>query len=207
MKNLMKAKTALSLGVLIVANVAMAGTASAHCDGLDGPVIVEARSALEKKDVTPLLKWVPENSERAIKDRFAQTLSERTGGKAAQEAADLKLFEKLVQVHRESEGAPFTGIKPPGQIAPVVVEADIALDKGNVAHLAKHVAAQVEKSVRDKFEKAEHSKEYADQSVEKGREFVSNYVQYVHFVEEVNNMAGKPAGLHGAEQEPSRHKH
>lgn len=207
MKNLMKAKTALTLGVLIVANFAMAGTASAHCDGLDGPVIVEARAALEKKDVTPLLKWVPENSERAIKDQFAQTLSERSGGKATQEAADLKLFDKLVQVHRESEGAPFTGIKPAGQIAPIVVEADISLDKGNVDRLAKHVAAQMEKSIRDKFEKAEHSKEFADQSVKKGREFVSNYVQYVHFVEEANNMAGKPAGLHGAEQVPSGHKH
>ena len=87
------------------------------------------------------------------------------------------------------------------------MEADLALDKGNVDRLAKHVAAQVEKSVRDKFEKAEHSKEYADQSIEKGREFVSNYVQYVHFVEEVNNMAGKPSGHHGAEQEPSGHKH
>ena len=206
-KNIMKNKTALAAGVLILANFAMAGTASAHCDGLDGPVIIEARSALEKKNVTPLLKWVPENSERAIEDTFAQTLSARTGGKAAQEAADHKLFEKLVQVHREAEGAPFTGIKPAGQIAPVVMEADAALDKGKVDRLAKHIAAQVEKSVRDKFEKAEHSKKYANQSVEKGREFVSNYVQYVHFVEEVDNMVGKQNGHHGAEKDPSSHKH
>jgi len=65
----------------------------------------------------------------------------------------------------------------------------------------------VEKSIRDKFEKAAHSKEYADQSVEKGREFVSNYVQYVHFVEEVSNMVGKPTEQHGATQKPSGHKH
>lgn len=207
MKNYMKFQTALAAGVLILANFAMAGAASAHCDGLDGPVITEARSALEKKDVTPLLKWVPQSGERAIKDAFAQTLAERTGGKAAQEAADRKLFEKLVKVHRESEGAPFTGIKPAGQIPPVVAEADAALEKKNVDHLAKHIAAQVEKSVRDKFEKAAHSKEYANQSVEKGREFVSNYVQYVHFVEEVSNMTEKSTGHHEAAQEPSGHKH
>lgn len=207
MKNLLRTRTALSAGTLILANFAMAGTALAHCDGLDGPVIVEARSALEKKDVTPLLKWIPENKERAIKDTFAQTLSKRAGGKAAQEAADRKLFEKLVQIHRESEGASFTGIKPAGQIAPVVMEADAALANSNVDHLAKHIAAEVEKSIHDKFERAAHSKEYASQSVEKGREFVGKYVQYVHFVEEVANLVGKPAGHHGAEQERSAHKH
>lgn len=207
MKNLIKTKTVLAAGVLIVANLAMSGTASAHCDGLDGPVIIEARSALEKKDVTPLLKWVPKNDEPTIKAAFAQTLSERAGGKGHQEAADLKLFEKLVRVHRESEGAPYTGIKPAGQIAPVVAEADAALAKKNVDHLAKHIAALVEKSIRDKFEKAAHSKEYADQSVEQGREFVSNYVQYVHFVEEVKNMVGESTEHHGATQKPSGHKH
>ena len=207
MKNTLKTKTVLATGILILANFVMAGTASAHCDGLDGPVIIEARSALEKKDVTPLLKWVPKNSESAIKSIFAQTLAERTAGKAAQEAADRKLFEQLVQVHREAEGASFTGIKPAGQIAPVVVEADAALEKKNVDRFAKHLAAKVEKSVRDKFEKAAHSKANAEKSVEKGREFVSNYVQYVHFVEEIDNMAGRPGGHHDTEQKVSAHKH
>ncbi len=207
MKNLIKTKTVLAAGILIVANFAMSGAASAHCDGLDGPVIIEARSALEKKDVTPLLKWVPKNDEPTIKEAFAQTLSERARGKEHQEAADMKFFEKFVKVHRDSEGAPYTGIKAAGQIVPVVAEADAALDTRNVDHLAKHIAALVEKSIRDKFEKAAHSKEYAGQSVEKGREFVSNYVQYVHFVEEVSNMAGKSTEHQEASQKPSGHKH
>lgn len=207
MKNIIKTKTVLATGILILANFAMAGTASAHCDGLDGPVIIEARSAIEKKDVTPLLKWVPAEGEGAVKDAFARTLQERTHGKAAQAAADRRLFETLVRIHRESEGAPFTGIKPAGQIAPVVIEADAALDKKNVDDLAKHIAAKLEQSIRDKFEKAAHGKKYANQSVDKGREFVSNYVQYVHFVEELNEQAGKSAGQHEASQKLSVHRH
>jgi len=31
---------------------------AAHCDTLDGPVVTTAKAALEKKDVTPVLKWV-----------------------------------------------------------------------------------------------------------------------------------------------------
>ncbi len=33
--------------------------AHAHCDSLDGPVLLEAKAALAKSDVTPLLKWAP----------------------------------------------------------------------------------------------------------------------------------------------------
>ena len=207
MRNLMKPKTVLAVSILIVANFATAGIASAHCDGMDGPVIIEAKAALEKKDVTPLLKWVPEKREHTIKEAFAKTLSDRVRGKTAQEAADRRLFEKLVRVHRESEGAAFTGIKPAGHIAPVVVEADAALDKKDIDHLAQQMAEKVEKSIRDKFQKALHSKEYADQSVEKGRGFVSNYVQYVHFVEEVNDMLSKTTAHHETAEPASGHKH
>ncbi|MGE5384841.1 MAG: DUF6448 family protein [Betaproteobacteria bacterium] len=200
----------------IAANLVFAGPALAHCDGLDGPVIIEARAALEKKDVTPLLKWVPEKGEPAIKAAFAKALTERAAGANAREAADHKLFEKLVRVHRESEGAPYSGIKPAGQIAPVVAEADAALARKDVDQLAKHVAAKVEQAVREKFELAAHSQAQADASVAKGREFVANYVQYVHFVEEVNNLAGKKDAHHepatkGAHHEPAKkaaaHKH
>ena len=207
MKNVFKTQTAWTASAFILMNLTMIGNASAHCDGLDGPVIIEARSALEKKDVTPLLKWVPEASEHTIKASFATTLQERTNGKAAQEVADRKLFETLVRVHRESEGAPFTGVKPAGQIAPVVVEADAALAKTHVDRRAKHVAAQVEKSVREKFEKAAHSKEFSEQSVEKGREYVSNYVQYVHYVEELNNISIQKPENHAVDAKTSGHAH
>ena len=207
MKYVFQSKAAWTASAFILMNIAMIGNASAHCDGMDGPVITEAKAAIEARDVTPLLKWVPENNESVIKDAFAKTLQERTGGKVTQESADRKLFETLVRVHRESEGAPFVGIKPAGQIAPVVMEADSALAKKNVDRLAEHIAAQVEKSVREKFEKAAHSKEFSEQSIEKGREYVSNYVQYVHYVEEINNMTTQKPENHAADAKKSGHVH
>lgn len=206
MKNPRTTKTALA-AAFIVANFALAGPAMAHCDGLDGPVIVEARAALERKDVTPLLKWVPEKGEPAIKAAFAKALTERAGNPAGRETADRKLFEKLVRVHRESEGAPYTGIKPAGQIAPVVLEADAALASKDVDHLAKHVAAKVEKAVREKFAHAAHSQQQAGESVAKGREFVAHYVQYVHFVEDVDTLAEKTDGHHEPATKAAVHKH
>jgi hypothetical protein len=44
-----------------------ARTAFAYCDTLDGPVVKEARAALEKGDVTPLLKRVKKNDEAEVR--------------------------------------------------------------------------------------------------------------------------------------------
>jgi hypothetical protein len=42
----------------LIALCGIAGVARAHCDTLDGPVVQDARLALEKNDATPVLKWV-----------------------------------------------------------------------------------------------------------------------------------------------------
>src|SRR5512134_1099225 len=46
----------------------------AHCDTLDGPVVKTAKAALEKGDVTPILKWVKKEDEAEIKDLFKKTI-------------------------------------------------------------------------------------------------------------------------------------
>ncbi len=40
------------------------GSAAAHCDTLDGPVVMEAKAALDKGDITPVLKWVRKGDEK-----------------------------------------------------------------------------------------------------------------------------------------------
>ncbi|WP_407821843.1 DUF6448 family protein [Citrobacter portucalensis] len=47
----------------------------------------------------------------------------------------------------------------------------------------------IEHAIREKFTKAELSKQQANQSVKQGREYVNDYIHYVHFVEEINEMA------------------
>jgi hypothetical protein len=37
-------------------------TVLAHCDTMDGPVVVAAKAALQEGDVTPVLKWVKSTS-------------------------------------------------------------------------------------------------------------------------------------------------
>ena len=115
MKKKMSGKKFL-VGLICALALLLPQMAAAHCDALDGPVISEARVALEKDDVTPILKWVMPEYENEVRQAFAKTLQVRALGAQAQELADLYFFETLVRVHRAGEGAPYTGIKPAGAI-------------------------------------------------------------------------------------------
>src|SRR5512138_2915043 len=85
--------------------------AAAHCDTMGGPVIADAKVALAKGDLTPVLKWVKPENEPEVRTAFTQTLKVRAQGPEARELADRYFFETLVRIHRAGEGAPYTGLK------------------------------------------------------------------------------------------------
>ncbi|MBI5527491.1 MAG: hypothetical protein HY897_14245 [Deltaproteobacteria bacterium] len=169
--------------------------ASAHCDTLDGPVVKEAKAALEKGDVTPILKWVKKESEDEIRAAFKKTVAVRGKGGEVKDVADTWFLETLVRIHRAGEGAPFTGIKPAGTKIPHAVEAaDKALDGGvPIDKVAKHVSEMVSDGIKKRFAKTAEKKKLVADSVAAGREYVEAYVDYIHFVE---GIALKAEGGH-----------
>ena len=170
--------------------------AGAHCDTLDGPVVTEARLALMKGDVTPVLKWVDKESEEEVRTIFDKALAVRTKGAEVRELADLYFFENLVRLHRASEGEPYTGLKPAGHVESPIMAADKAIADGNVNNLAKETAQAVEKSIQMHFEKLMNTKETKDNSIEAGRKYVKAYVTFVHYVEELHNIVSGGVGHH-----------
>ena len=176
---------------LLIFGVLALNKAYAHCDTLDGPVIQDARQALEKGDVTAVLKWVKKDAEPEICAAFDIALKERKTGK---EGADTKFFETLVRVHRAGEGAEFSGLKPAGAVEPAVAAADKALESGSVNELASNMAGHLTNGVKERFARALESKKHKDESVEAGREFVEAYIEFVHYVEGLHQMiSGKSA--------------
>jgi hypothetical protein len=121
-------------------------TVGAHCDTLNGPVVATARQALEKGDVTPVLKWVRKDDEKKVRAQFDKTLTVRKQGKEAKELADMYFFESLVRIHRAGEGAPYTGLKAAGTVEPSVAAADKALESGSVDSLVKLVTEVVKRA-------------------------------------------------------------
>ncbi len=167
---------------------------SAHCDTLDGPVIQDARKALATRDVTPVLKWVREKDEKVVKGAFTKALDAQ--GKKRQEAEEKTFFESLVRIHRTSEGAPFTGLKPAGEVEPVIAQADKALLDGKPDELVSLVTASVAKGISQRYETVAEAFKHKEESVQKGREYVAAYVVYTHYVEQIQQKAEGHATHH-----------
>jgi hypothetical protein len=178
----------------------------AHCDTLDGPVVTTANAALEKGDVTPVLKWVKKEDEAEVRELFKKTLIVRGKGPEPRDLADRYFFETLVRLHRAGEGAPFTGLQA-GPPEPVIAEADKALEKGSVDSLVKEITDAVAAGIKKRFAQTLERKKHADGSVGAGREFVEAYVDFTHYVERLHDDAlasashnhaeeAKPAGAH-----------
>jgi hypothetical protein len=171
------------LSLALFALFATGEPAWSHCDSLDGPVVTDARAALVAQDVTGVLKWIPEESEGEVRGAFEQALAVRALGPAAMELADRHFFETLVRLHRQYEGAPFTGLKPIGApVHPAIARADSALEGGDVDALARELASAVESSVRDLFSETLEARSKRDESLDAGRDFVNRYVSFVHYV-------------------------
>ncbi|MBI5589505.1 MAG: hypothetical protein HY881_03375 [Deltaproteobacteria bacterium] len=202
-------KTFLALTIAASLVLGMHGYAAAHCDTLDGPVIQDARKALDTKDVTPVLKWVRSKDEKSVKDAFNKALSAR--GQKQQEAAEIKSFETLVRIHRAGEGASFSGLKPAGEVEPAIAEADKALADGTADSLVKIITDTVTRGIRQRYEKAAEALKHKDESVQKGREFVAAYVEYTHYVERLSMDAGSESAHHAEgvhkKHAPPEHKH
>jgi len=174
--------------------------AHAHCDTLDGPVVAEARSALDKGDVTPVLKWVGKEHEAEIKAAFAKAVAVRAKGPEAKDLADTFFFETLVRLHRAGEGAPYTGLKPAGQVEPIVAAADKAIADGKGDALAREIGQAAEKGVRERFERLLEARKHKDDSVEAGRKYVEAYVVFVHYVEGLHDTIGAAGPDHAREE-------
>jgi len=175
-------------------------TALAHCDTLDGPVVKDARVALDSKDVAPVLKWIAPDEEDEIREVFRQALAVRALGAGARELADRSFFETLVRVHREGEGAPYSGLKPAGtEVDPGIAASDAAREMGSVDPLAKMLSTKVDEGLRDRYTRAAEARTHASESVQKGRGYVAAYVAFMHYAERLHADASADAAHPGHE--------
>ena len=177
---------------------------------MDGPVVKTAQAALGKGDVTPVLKWVKAEHETEIREAFKKTLAVRGLSPEAKDLADRYFFETLVRLHRAGEGAPYTGLKPAGQVEPVIAASDKALETGSVEGLTQEIVKLVSDGIHRRFVETMENKKHADENVAAGREFVSAYVEFTHYVERLHADAVGQAG-HSMESEkpaePAGHQH
>jgi hypothetical protein len=164
---------------------------------MDGPVVKDAQAALATEDVTKVLKWILPQHEQEIKKLFQQVLKVRLQGEPAKSLSEKYFFESLVRIHRAGEGAPYTGLKPAGQVEPVIAASDKALHQKNVDELVNKITQRIEHEIRRRFQTALEKKKHVDHSVEAGRAYVRTYVEFTHFVEGLHKAIAGMGHGHG----------
>jgi hypothetical protein len=142
---------------------------------------------------------VQKDDEAEIRNAFQRAHRVRKAGGEAKELADMYFFETLVRVHRAGEGAPYTGLKPAGEVEPPVAAADKAIASGKPQELAELISGRVEKGLHGQFAEVMAKKRYDPNDVEAGRAYAGAYVEFTHYAERL---------YHAAEtQAPGAHAH
>lgn len=185
--------------IAAVAALSWGTAAQAHCDTLDGPVVGQARKALDTGNVNLVLGWVQNKDEPEIRSAFQKAVAVRKTGGAAKDLADTYFFETLVRVHRAGEGAPYTGLKPAGEIEPAIAAADKSIETGQLEPVAKLVIDRTKNGLHGQFDAVTAKKKYSPNDVAAARGYVGAYVEYVHYVERLYNAAGNPETAHAQE--------
>ena len=174
--------------------------ASAHCDSYDGPVIKDATRALETNNVNLVLKWITDEQDQEIIPLFNKTYSLKNGDKEIYAIVEKHFFETLVRLHRETEGAPYTGLKPAGTTKQIIQMTDKALNDGNVDDFLVKLNSHIDKVIREKYQKVAELDKVKNNSKEQGRVFVGAYVDYTHTVEALHGIL-EHGGGHAGHQE------
>jgi hypothetical protein len=196
-KRLVNLANRLKLGALAAA-LAVGGLAlsqpapaAAHCDSTNGPVVGAAQRALEAGDVKPVLAYVQAADEPELTAAFRHSLDVRALGPEARELADRYFFETAVRLHRQGEGAPYTGLKEIADVGPALSAADRALQNGDVDAVYAVLARTLASGLEDKYHAVLEARERAarEGTVAADRERAEAELLFEKYVEELYQAA------------------
>ena len=195
----------LGIASLLLALPVGVQRAYAHCDGMDGPVVIAAQKALATENVDLVLIWVPAQNEGEVRQAFAKTLAVRKLNVEARELADLYFFETVVRVHRAGEGEPYTGMKPAGRdLGPAIPAADKAIETELIEPLVRLIASTSQAGIRDRFQAVLATRNFDKRDVAAGREHIKAYVEFIKYAEELLAAAHRSASEHSQETSGAR---
>lgn len=156
----------------------------AHCDQMNGPLVIDAKKAIEQGNVNIVLKWVPAADEAEVKDAFNQMMKVRRLSTEAKALSEKHFFETIVRIHRAGEGVAFTGVKPEGTpIDERVMAADKSIETSDLSSLKSLVAEKDLPELTKRFNKVMSLKGFDVNNVEAGREYIEAYVLFFKFAE------------------------
>jgi hypothetical protein len=179
----MKTKVFLCF-VIVLISIFSSCLLFAHCDTMDGPVVADAKKAIDQNNVNYVLKWVKPDNEKEVIEAFNLLMKVRDLSPDSKQLANKYFFETVVRLHRIGEGMSFTGIKPYGTpIDEKILAADKSIELGNLTPLTGLVPSDKQQELKKRFDKVLSLKNFDINNIQAGREYIDAYVQFFHFAE------------------------
>lgn len=177
-------KTLIVIITIVISAFFIQNKVMAHCDTEDGPVIGDAKKAIDNNNVNYVLKWVSNDDEKELTDAFNLAMKVRNYSPEAKKLSEKYFFETLVRLHRSGEGVPYTGVKPSGtHIDEKILAADKSIQTGNLEPLSGMVPENRKTELQKLFNEVMLHKNYDVNDVNSGREYVESYVKFFHYAE------------------------
>jgi HEPN domain-containing protein len=175
-----------------------------HHDTRNGPVLKAAEMALETGNVNYVLIWVPEASEKKLKNLFEKMYCERRAGKDVQDIAINWYFETVERIHRAGERTLYTCMKPAGlDESPVVPKAERAIETGDAEELIGVVPKTMEGELRQHFHYVVEKRNYDVNNIIAGRAYVAAFIDFIVYLHNLNTITSGEVGH--AEQKKKDH--
>ena len=199
----LNAKKAFSINVrtllMVLSFMVVSLSGFAHCDSYDGPVIKDALKALDQNKVELVLKWIEPQQEKEVISLFHKTYALKNADQEVYSIVEKHFLETLVRLHRETEGASYTGLKPAGSMTPLVEMADNSIAQNSVEEVIKTVSNHLEQVLRERYAEVAKLSKTKDNSVKQGRAYVEAYVEYTHTLEGLEHLLHGPVSHSGGD--------
>ena len=144
------ASLAVVASIIMLSAFAFTQPAQAHCDSYQGPVVQAAQKALDTGNVKLILPYVQPDDEAELIAAFNHSLAVRKLGGECKKLAEQFFFETAVRLHRQGEGAAYTGLKD--EPVPAAIQAaDKALQTGNLDGVTQMLNEATEHGLAEKY--------------------------------------------------------
>ena len=189
--------SALLAGIMLLAAFSFPWTASAHCDSYQGPVVHAAQQALDTGNVKLILPYVKVEDEAQLTAAFNQARQVRSLSPEAKKLSEQYFFETAVRLHRQGEGASYTGLTNE-QVPPAIVEADKALQSGSLKGVNSLLTEALNHGLAEKYQEVVDARATAKKldTVAANRERVEAELSFEKYVFDLYTLASGGAAEH-----------
>jgi hypothetical protein len=152
-------------------------------DEMQGPVVKAAKMALETGNANYIMIWLPEESEKTLKNLLEKTCCTRSSRMIVQKQVYDWYFEMVNRFF--NAGRPRDYLTIHGGLAekPLDLKVDKAIESGNFAEIREIIPITYEAEAKQRFLHVMHMRNYPVNNIAAGRAYVSaffDFNQYIH---------------------------